>query len=74
VRLTADVYRPGRRGLTQPPSVAAEQFLANWHEEALAAMQAQAAGVIKGLWKVAGQRVSWPCSTCPTKTRSTRRS
>lgn len=41
----------------QPAGMSLDQFLAHWYEEAKAAQQAQAAGVVKGLWKVAGQRV-----------------
>ena len=41
----------------QPAGMPLDQFLAHWYEEAKAAQQAQAAGVVKGLWKVAGQRV-----------------
>jgi muconolactone delta-isomerase len=47
----------GRFEITQPAGMSADQFLANWNEEAQAAAQATAAGVIKGLWKVSGQRV-----------------
>ena len=43
--------------VTQPAGMPADQFIAHWHEEAQTAAQAQAAGVVKGLWKVAGQRV-----------------
>src|SRR5690242_17908958 len=44
----------GRFEVTQPAGMSADQFLRNWYEEAQAASQATAAGVIKGLWKVAG--------------------
>jgi muconolactone D-isomerase len=43
--------------LTQPAGMSRDQFIANWYEEAQAAAQATAAGIVKGLWKVAGQQV-----------------
>ena len=44
--------------LTQPGGMSTEQFLTHWYEEAQVAAQVQATGVVKGLWKVIGQRVA----------------
>ena len=41
----------------QPEGMSAAQFRRNWHEEAQTALKLIAAGPVKGLWKVAGQRV-----------------
>lgn len=46
-----------RAEVHQPDNVTAEQLTKYWKEEAAAALGAVEAGAIKGLWKVAGQRV-----------------
>jgi muconolactone delta-isomerase len=43
--------------LIQPAGMAAEEFLRHWWEEAQGVAPARDAGILKGLWKVAGQRV-----------------
>jgi muconolactone D-isomerase len=45
-----------RVDIHQPESMSTQELLSIWLEEARAALEAKAAGVILGVWKVAGQR------------------
>jgi muconolactone delta-isomerase len=47
----------GRFDVHQPESMSIDQLMKIWYEEAQAALGAMDAGAVKGLWKVAGQRV-----------------
>lgn len=40
--------------LEKPPNVSNKEFYSAWKKESEAALEAQRAGVIKGLWKAAG--------------------
>lgn len=41
--------------LRKPADMPARDFYALWHAEGVASLEAQAAGVVKAIWKVAGK-------------------